>query len=51
MYHGDLTKGIQRQALHCAQLVFEHPFTQELIDLRLPLPEDMENVYEAQISR
>ncbi len=49
MYHGDMAKGIQRQALHCAQLVFEHPFTGQLIDLRLPLPDDMRTVYETQI--
>lgn len=51
MYHGELDKGIQRQALHCAQLVFSHPFTGEKIDLRLPLPDDMQKVYQEQISK
>jgi len=33
--------GMSRQALHAAQLVFEHPVTRQRIDVRAPLPADM----------
>ncbi len=33
--------GIQRQALHCYDLRFYHPFTQELLEFKQPLAEDM----------
>lgn len=32
---------IQRQALHAGLLAFTHPITQEYIELRAPLPQDM----------
>ncbi len=34
---------LPRQALHAAFLAFTHPFTKERIELRAPLPEDMED--------
>ena len=27
MYHGKMDQGIERQALHCMELIFTHPFT------------------------
>lgn len=41
MYGGDVTQGITRQALHCHQLRFRHPFTQEDLNFESPLPPDM----------
>jgi 23S rRNA pseudouridine1911/1915/1917 synthase len=37
---------INRQALHCSELRFAHPFTGESIDLRAELPEDMRRLVE-----
>ena len=37
---GDL--GLERQFLHAHRLRFEHPFTGKELDLRSPLPEDLE---------
>ena len=36
---GDL--GLERQFLHAARLVFDHPFTDERIDVESPLPDDL----------
>jgi 23S rRNA pseudouridine1911/1915/1917 synthase len=36
---GDL--GLDRQFLHAARLAFAHPFTNETVDVRSPLPEDL----------
>lgn len=33
--------GLKRQALHCAHLRFVHPFTQEVVDCKAPMPADM----------
>jgi 23S rRNA pseudouridine1911/1915/1917 synthase len=33
--------GLQRQFLHAARLAFEHPFTEESLELRSPLPGDL----------
>lgn len=41
LYGGDMTTCLQRQALHCHQLVFEHPFTKKCITIESSLPEDM----------
>ncbi|GMC09083.1 pseudouridine synthase [Enterococcus thailandicus] len=41
MYEGRMDLGIQRQALHCYDLRFYHPFTQELLEFKQPLAEDM----------
>lgn len=40
LYGGSLHY-IQRQALHAGLLAFTHPITQEYIELRAPLPQDM----------
>jgi 23S rRNA pseudouridine1911/1915/1917 synthase len=37
---GDL--GLERQFLHAGRLAFEHPFTGEPVDVRSPLPADLE---------
>ena len=39
--HGG-TLGLERQFLHSARLAFEHPFTGRALDLRSPLPDDLE---------
>lgn len=41
MYGGDM-KNINRQALHCKELVFIHPVTNEEIKLNSVLPQDMQ---------
>ncbi len=41
LYGGEL-KGLQRQALHCAELTFWHPFLQRQIHLTASLPPDIE---------
>lgn len=43
MYGGSRDR-ISRQALHCGELSFVHPMTDELITLRCDLPEDMSNL-------
>ncbi|WP_165005393.1 MULTISPECIES: RluA family pseudouridine synthase [unclassified Enterococcus] len=44
MYGGRMDMGIERQALHCYDLRFYHPFTQELLEFKQPLAQDMEAV-------
>lgn len=44
LYGGSLDQGIERQALHCGELQFTHPFTKEVITCQLPVPEDMATV-------
>ncbi|WP_390405891.1 RluA family pseudouridine synthase [Lacticaseibacillus jixiensis] len=39
--YGGPMQGITRQALHCAELSFWHPFLQKQISLTAPLPQDM----------
>ena len=39
--------GLQRQFLHAARLAFDHPLTGERIDLRSPLPEDLQAALQA----
>jgi len=34
--------GLERQFLHAARLAFPHPMTGEVVDVRSPLPEDLE---------
>ena len=41
-YGGSLTLGLDRQFLHAARLAFEHPFTGEPVDVRSPLPADLQ---------
>jgi 23S rRNA pseudouridine1911/1915/1917 synthase len=33
--------GLERQFLHAARLAFPHPFTDELVETRSPLPSDL----------
>lgn len=42
LYGGPLTKILSRQALHCGELVFLHPFTNEKMRLTAALPDDMQ---------
>ncbi|MGX6962101.1 RluA family pseudouridine synthase [Vagococcus xieshaowenii] len=44
MYGGRMDVGMERQALHCAKLVFNHPFTKENIELEQALPRDMQQL-------
>ncbi|EPH97677.1 pseudouridine synthase, RluA family [Enterococcus faecalis 13-SD-W-01] len=46
MYGGRMDLGIQRQALHCYDLRFFHPFTEELLVFEQPLAADMAKVVE-----
>ena len=43
LYGGDCTR-INRQALHCTDITFEHPITGEIIHLECPYPEDMQQL-------
>ena len=38
--------GLTRQFLHATRLSFEHPVTGATIDVRSPLPEDLETALE-----
>lgn len=44
LYGGRMDLGIARQALHCFDLKFTHPFTQEQLHFQQPLPADMEAI-------
>ncbi|MBO0466285.1 RluA family pseudouridine synthase [Enterococcus plantarum] len=44
MYGGKMDSGIERQALHCCQLSFIHPFTKQRLELTSPLEEDMKKI-------
>lgn len=39
-----ILKMIDRQALHAAQIVFDHPYSKKKMTLRAPLPDDMQQV-------
>ncbi|MGX7420172.1 RluA family pseudouridine synthase [Carnobacterium gallinarum] len=41
LYGGVHNQWIQRQALHCQELQFIHPFTQEKMQIKAPYPEDI----------
>ncbi|HEV2813618.1 MAG TPA: RluA family pseudouridine synthase [Solirubrobacteraceae bacterium] len=43
-YGGAGAFGLERQFLHAFRLAFEHPFTQEPVDLTSPLPSDLATV-------
>lgn len=47
MYGGELNQGIMRQALHCGELIFTHPFTKETVHCQLALPKDMKTVLDS----
>jgi len=40
--YGGSTEFLDRQALHCREYVFEHPFTGEIVQVDAPLPADMQ---------
>ena len=40
-FYGGETACIQRQALHCAKVMFAHPLTQKKLCLAAPLPDDI----------
>jgi 23S rRNA pseudouridine1911/1915/1917 synthase len=40
-YGGPMRYGLERQFLHAARLAFAHPVTDEALDVRSPLPEDL----------
>lgn len=42
LYGGAEAAGMQRQALHAFRLAFTHPSTGQALDLRAPLPADMQ---------
>jgi len=42
--YGGSTEYLNRQALHCRELVFEHPFTGETLRVKAPLPADMQTL-------
>ncbi|MDN6640645.1 MAG: RluA family pseudouridine synthase [Tetragenococcus sp.] len=44
LYEGSMSLTLQRQALHCGELEFTHPFTQEKLYFRQKLPQDMEKL-------
>lgn len=44
MYGGDMDAGIKRQALHCCELRFIHPFTKKELQLSSSLPQDMQKI-------
>ncbi|MEY8445411.1 RluA family pseudouridine synthase [Enterococcus ratti] len=44
MYGGRMDLGITRQALHCYDLRFYHPFTQELLEFKQSVAKDMATV-------
>lgn len=46
MYNGNLEQGIIRQALHCCELSFTHPFSKQKIHLVSSLPDDMNKILE-----
>ena len=43
LYGGDVSL-ITRQALHCNNLVFNHPITDEIVNVKADIPEDMINI-------
>ncbi|MBP2076576.1 RluA family pseudouridine synthase [Oceanobacillus polygoni] len=47
LYGGSL-QSINRQALHCYELMFEHPITKESITIQSELPKDMQKLLEQQ---
>lgn len=44
LYGGAMDLGIQRQALHCYELHFYHPFTNERLEFYQELPADMQGL-------
>lgn len=42
--YGSKDTFLNRQALHCVRLRFEHPFTGKIVDCGAPIPEDMQEL-------
>lgn len=42
LYGGKICMPMQRQALHCEQLIFKHPFLDKVINIKCNLPHDMQ---------
>lgn len=42
--YGGSIELMDRQALHCSQYIFDHPFTGERIEVSAPLPSDMQDI-------
>lgn len=42
LYGGQRHVPVQRQALHCEQLIFKHPFLDKVINIKCNLPRDMQ---------
>jgi 23S rRNA pseudouridine1911/1915/1917 synthase len=47
LYGGAMDLGIARQALHCCELDFTHPFSGESLHFEAALPSDMETIKQA----
>ncbi|MCM3569976.1 RluA family pseudouridine synthase [Neobacillus mesonae] len=47
LYGGPINRKLNRQALHCKKLKFEHPFTGEEMCFTAPLPDDLFQLLEA----
>ncbi len=45
--YGGSTELLKRQALHCYQLKFTHPFTGKVLEVSAPLPEDMQKIVDS----
>lgn len=44
LYGGSLAYGIERQALHCRQISFVHPISEQKITIEAPLPQDLQEL-------
>jgi len=44
--YGIVSEKIDRQALHCTKVSFEHPVSKEWVEVHCPLPEDMKKLCE-----
>ncbi|WP_017755225.1 RluA family pseudouridine synthase [Calidifontibacillus oryziterrae] len=45
LYGGATARGLARQALHAEHISFSHPFSNEQIQVSIPWPEDLMNLY------
>lgn len=44
LYGGNMEMELKRQALHCHSMSFEHPITRKRLNLKAPLPKDLEEL-------
>ena len=47
LYGGAMDLGIDRQALHCCELAFTHPFSGKSLHFKADLPADMASIKQA----